>query len=110
MKETFGIEDIRFQLQQRQGYGQSPLIDKVMAHLGNAAPALEVSRLDDPPENAYYKGIQFKVIITVNDREWEIADGGFVDWTQQLMGNGKERMLIGGFGLEFLYRLKAGLV
>jgi len=31
-----------------------------------------------------------------------IADGGFVDWTQRLTGNRKERLLISGFGVDRL--------
>ncbi|MDO6431893.1 hypothetical protein Q4E93_14905 [Flavitalea sp. BT771] len=38
------------------------------------------------------------------------ADGGFVDWTQQLPEDRKERMLIGGFGLDLLFRIQKGLL
>jgi hypothetical protein len=41
-------------------------------------------------------------MVEINGREFEIADGGLVDWTQQLLGNHKERMLISGFGLQLL--------
>ena len=30
----------------------------------------------------------------------EIGDGGFVDWTQRLTGNRKERLLITGVGVD----------
>jgi hypothetical protein len=30
----------------------------------------------------------------------EIGDGGFVDWTQRLTGNRKERLLISGVGVD----------
>jgi hypothetical protein len=40
--------------------------------------------------------------------EWEIADGGFVDWTQRLLENKKERLLISGFGLEMLVKSRCG--
>lgn len=33
-------------------------------------------------------------------REHNIGDGGFTDWTQQLLSNGKERLLISGLGTE----------
>ncbi|HEV2483314.1 MAG TPA: hypothetical protein VGS79_26800 [Puia sp.] len=59
-------------------------------------------------ENDYYKGIQFKLYAHTEERVWEIADGGFVDWTQQLLGNRKERLLVSGFGLEWLYKIGAG--
>ena len=58
--------------------------------------------------NDYYKGIQFKMIIGLAGGEWEIADGGFVDWTQRMLEDRKERCLIGGFGFDFLYRLQHG--
>jgi hypothetical protein len=43
-------------------------------------------------------------------REFEIADGGLVDWTQQLLNNKKERFFISGFGLEILNKLEEGLL
>jgi hypothetical protein len=55
--------------------------------------------------NNYYTGLQFKVVIQVKGQEWEIADGGFTTWTQLLLGNKKERLLISGFGLELLKRV-----
>ena len=33
------------------------------------------------------------MIIEINGVELEIADGGFTDWTQQLLENKKERLL-----------------
>jgi len=56
-------------------------------------------------QQPYYKGLQFKITITINGNEIEIGDGGFVDWTQQLTGNKKERLLISGLGTERLLNL-----
>jgi hypothetical protein len=39
---------------------------------------------------------------TIHGREHHIGDGGFVDWTQQLLENKKERMLISAIGLDRL--------
>lgn len=50
----------------------------------------------------YYTGLCFKVHAVTPTREIELADGGFVDWTQRLTGNAKERLLIGGVGLDRL--------
>lgn len=55
----------------------------------------------------YYKGCQFKVCINVNGYEIEIADGGFVNWAALLCQDNKQRMLISGLGLEYLYHLSA---
>jgi hypothetical protein len=51
---------------------------------------------------AYYTGLCFKAFATFGEMELEVADGGFVDWTQQLLGNRKERLLISGYGIERL--------
>jgi hypothetical protein len=34
----------------------------------------------------------------------EVGDGGFTDWTARLLGNGKERLLISGYGVDRLVR------
>ena len=67
---------------------------------------MEELKEEEPAANGYYTGIQFKVYVTAGQKEWEIADGGFVDWTQRLLGNRKERLLISGFGLEWLYQIR----
>ncbi len=56
-------------------------------------------------ENKYYRTVQFKIFIKRADAEIDIADGGFVDWTQQLIANRKHRVLVSGVGLELLQKL-----
>ncbi|MFD5827798.1 hypothetical protein [Lentzea sp. NPDC060358] len=63
-------------------------------------PRFEVVRGDLPADpsrhTGYYQGLCFKVY-----RDGvEIGDGGFVDWTQRLTGNRKERLLITGIGVD----------
>ena len=58
--------------------------------------------------NNYYKRIQYKVDITMKGKAYEIADGGFVDWTQQLLQDKKERMLSSGFGFDLMLRILEG--
>jgi hypothetical protein len=108
-REVFGIQKIRFKLQKREGYNSPDLlVEAVLNHL-RSTTSLEVTH-EAPPSNNYYKGIQYKMIIELNGKEMEIADGGFVDWTQQLLGNNKERLLISGFGLELFYKIQNGLI
>jgi hypothetical protein len=57
-------------------------------------------------ENQYYQGIQFKIYIDLNGSEAEVADGGFVDWSQKLLGNKKEKMIISAIGLAPLLSLR----
>jgi len=63
--------------------------------------------VDPEPERAqgrnYYAGAAFHVYGAAADgREHQLADGGLVGWTQVLLGNRKERLLISGLGLERL--------
>jgi len=60
--------------------------------------------------NAYYDILQFKTFLQYKGTEFNLSDGGFVSWTQQLLSNKKHRMLISGIGLELVYKLMKGLV
>ena len=51
----------------------------------------------------YYGELCFKIFATSSaGREQELADGGDVDWTQKLLNNAKERLVISGCGSERL--------
>lgn len=66
-------------------------------------PGVDV--LDDPDRatgRGYYTGLYYKVYAAIAGQRLEIADGGFVDWTQQLTGNRKERLLVSGLGVDRL--------
>lgn len=106
-RKLFSAEKIRFRVQKRAGYEKGGiLLDRVIDHLRkNMDSSTEILREDDLPPNNYYKGIQFKMVVDLKGEDIEIADGGFVDWTQQLLGNRKERLLISGFGLGLVYKL-----
>jgi len=61
-------------------------------------------------DQQYYKQLQFKIYLSANNKEYDIGDGGFTDWTQKLTGNKKERLLISGIGIEYLYKILNGAV
>src|SRR5207244_7518281 len=49
----------------------------------------------------YYGELCFRIFATSSaGREQELADGGDVDWTQKLLNNAKERLVISGCGSE----------
>ena len=51
----------------------------------------------------YYREVCLRITVeTIAGELLELVDGGFTDWTQQLLGNRKERLLISGIGLERL--------
>jgi len=54
---------------------------------------IDVSRKDG---RSYYVGLCF----TISAGGVELVDGGFTDWTQRLLGDRKERLLISGLGSE----------
>ncbi len=42
------------------------------------------------------------LVRTSDGADRSIADGGTVDWTQRLLSDAKERLLVSGIGLELL--------
>ncbi|MFG2659223.1 hypothetical protein [Streptomyces sp. NPDC048425] len=80
----------------------SPVIERIR---GDLAALPSVCVLEDPDRTTgrgYYTGLCFKIYASVEDQYLEVADGGFVDWSQLLTGNRKERLLISGFGVDRL--------
>jgi hypothetical protein len=87
-------------LNQRGGYtDEKGFIERLYAHLHEAYPQLEFVINKEATDNSYYKGINFKV----NLNEIRLIDGGFVNWTQQLLGSKKERLLISGTGIDLQF-------
>lgn len=52
----------------------------------------------EPRKQAYYAGATFGVSVAGR----ELVEGGLVDWTQRLLGDRKERLLVSGVGLDLL--------
>jgi hypothetical protein len=99
LKTVFHIGKVRFKLQPREGFVPE-ILQQLQENTG-----FDISIDHHSPSNQYYHFVQFKTVIPIGDQEIDIADGGFTDWTQQLLNNKKERLLISGFGLSLLYQL-----
>ena len=54
----------------------------------------------------YYPDLCFKLFACVADEEVEVGDGGLVAWTQLLLQNRKERLMISGLGLDRLAAMR----
>lgn len=55
-------------------------------------------------KQSYYSTLRYNIFATNRKgEEYFLCDGGFTDWTQQLLKNRKERYLISGFGTERLF-------
>ena len=94
-----GAHDVRIRLTGLD-VAADPIVERVRRDLA-VLPGVEVS--EDPGRSTgrgYYTGLCFKVCIVVAGQELEVGDGGFVDWSQQLTGNRKERLLISGLGVD----------
>lgn len=106
----WGIAPARVKLQRRDGYtNPERLLEAVTGHLNSEKDLPEIVIEEKAGPNNYYKGVQFKLIVGTHGQEEEIADGGLTDWTQQLLGNSKERMVVCGFGLDRLYKLRSAV-
>jgi hypothetical protein len=115
MKELYinyhKVDAISFRfLCRKNGYDSSErLAEEVKNFVVRNHPGISIEIITNPEKEIdYYKGIQYKVDIRVNGKTYEIGDGGFVDWTQQLLQNKKERMLSTGIGFDFMYRILRG--
>jgi hypothetical protein len=65
--------------------------------------AIDVAVIDAPERQhgrGYYPGFCFRVDAEIGDAVLEASDGGFVDWTQHLVANAAERLLISGIGVD----------
>jgi hypothetical protein len=54
----------------------------------------------------YYSFICFSIRIKDgNGNPYDIVDGGFTNWTQEILSNRKERLLTSGMGTELLSKI-----
>jgi hypothetical protein len=60
-------------------------------------------------EHNYYQRLRFSINMTHKGNEINIGDGGFLNWTQRLTNNKKERMMASGVGLELMLKIMKGL-
>ncbi len=91
----------------RLGYTRTatPNVDARLEALRGAADANGVELFEEVGREAagsYYAGFCFHVFAG----DMQLADGGTVDWGATLTGNGKERMVISGCGVERLLALR----
>ena len=110
--DFYEVDQLSFRLVCRGGYPDSiKLAIEVKKFIQQHHPDTAIDVIEtSEKEIGYYKGIQYKVDIKWRDKTFEIGDGGFVDWTQKLLQNKKERLLITGFGFELMYRITRGLL
>ncbi len=91
-------------ISERGGYKDSAgLVSRVIEYGRSLKlPDVVIRAGDSQTENLYYKGLQFTIKTVIDDKEHYIGDGGFVDWTEKMLGAKKERLLISAIGLDRL--------
>lgn len=82
-------------------------ISCILALLKEELPETAIRLQQSDQDNSYYSGLQFNLFVELHGREMPVIDGGFVDWTQQLLEDKKERLLISGIGLDLILDLWA---
>lgn len=70
--------------------------------------SLKIDIEKQPVAGDYYKLIRFRFFVEHRQRQVNLSDGGFVDWTQKLISNRKHRLIISGIGTELIHKLKSG--
>ncbi len=77
---------------------QSGVVDKLQSSHKGVKVGFDQDRKQG---RGYYAKLCFKILVTSPvGKEQELADGGDVDWTQKLLNNAKERLVISGCGSE----------
>jgi len=98
--------EISLQLSNRKGYvDHAGFIERVHRALNREHPNLQIEyNADEVNDNEYYMGLQFNIFVHLSKTKAKIniGDGGFVDWSQTLLGDKKERMLVSAIGLDRL--------
>lgn len=93
-------------LSKRSGYKDNEgFFNRMLEEVQSIFTDLEIKTDESDVDNNYYKGINYKIYMNRGDEQLEIGDGGFTDWTQTMLNNKKERLLISGIGMERLLLL-----
>jgi len=104
----YSLQDLRANLTDLDGGAHHEgLRSAIIEPLAAQFPAIKFAL--DPDRQAgrgYYEKFCFAMYAKdVEGIDHNLVDGGFTDWTQQLLSNKKERLLISGIGVERLCSL-----
>jgi hypothetical protein len=87
-----------FSPQARQSVLSSRLLAPIREEFGSIACVFDSQRTSG---RGYYLDLCFHIHVMAPSGRWlELVDGGSVDWTQKLLSNSKERLVISGIGSE----------
>lgn len=102
LRERFGAK-VSIVLRKRSGYADGDGFMNAMAGLARSEfPDVPLTFDLTGESNLYYRGVSFTVSMEKDGGAVTVGDGGFVDWTQRMLGSKKERCLISGIGMDRL--------
>jgi hypothetical protein len=98
----FRLEAVRTSLTVFEETRYQLLKTEVLEALSRSYPDVEFRfNQEQGSGQGYYSGVRFQIYARdAAGTDYSIVDGGFTDWTQQLLSNRKERLLISGMGSE----------
>jgi hypothetical protein len=90
------------------GPAEALLRERVLEPLAAAHPAarFEIDLARTRGRGYYQRACFLLHALDAEGEALELCDGGFTDWTQQLVGSRKERLMISGIGAERLVALR----
>ena len=102
-----GLDLPRFTATAPEGWERlERMSEQVLAPLADRFPG---ARLGFRPGRlhavGYYRGVSLNVDAELGGETYSVADGGTVDWTQRLLSDRRERLLVSGIGTERVARL-----
>jgi hypothetical protein len=104
--EPFTLESLQVKLIDRTPTAElTQSLGALMADLRGLHDRVRFTTTATSEGGAYYPFAQFKLLATIRGKQWEVGDGGFTDWTQKLLNNRKERLLVSGFGSELFCKV-----
>jgi len=111
LKQQCGFDKIILRFRSLNTAEENRLFKAVRDFIQSKLTGFDYEQIEFSQDNhQYYHRLQFKIYLFSNNKEFEIGDGGYVDWTQKLTGNKKERFLISALGMEYLFKIVSGTV
>ena len=97
-----GAEAVRIEISALPGSAMEDVVADVLAVLATRGGVEARAVHDRDAGVGYYEGVALRGEAVISGETVECADGGLVDWTQRLLENRKERLMIVGIGLDRL--------
>lgn len=100
-------KELRIIIKSIQKEGEENLLGRIIFNeIKSTFPDVDVAFTEVPQEDhRYYQYIRFSVNLINNETEFNIGDGGLVDWAEKLTSNKKERIFTSGLGTELLWKI-----